>query len=178
MPRGVSGRRYAQAAFDLAMEKNELDSWQKSLVKAVDLSKDEKLMELLENPKLPFEFKQGILKKQLKGINPLALNLVGFLMVRGGLKSVGDISREYDNLLDAHRGVSHAAVLTAIALDSGTKKGMATRIEKILGGEVVIDAQVDPAMIGGVRAKVGDMLIDGSISSRLKSLRNSLAESK
>jgi F-type H+-transporting ATPase subunit delta len=64
-----------------------------------------------------------------------------------------------------------------MALDSGTKKGMAARIEEVRGGEVVIDAQVDPAMIGGVRAKVGDMLIDGSISSRLESLRNSMVES-
>ncbi len=71
MARLTSGKRYAQAAFKLALEKGELDSWQASLRKMADLAADEQLVALLENPRLSFETKKAILVEFLGKINPL-----------------------------------------------------------------------------------------------------------
>ena len=174
MARISSGKRYAQAAFELALEKNELESWQVSLKKIAGITADAKLMALLENPKLPFDVKKGLLEERLGEVNPLALNLACLLMSRGRLRIAGNISQQYALLLDAHYGIEHAEVVTALKLDNEDKERLSRRLGKMTGRKVIIDAQVDPSVVGGFRAKVGDMLIDGSIRSRLESLRKSL----
>jgi len=176
MPRLASGKRYAQAAFGLAVEKSELDSWRVSLRKIAELSDDEDLMALLENPKLPFAVKKQLLGGRLKEINPLALNLACLLVSRGILEIAGDISRQYDHLLDAHRGIEHAEVFTALPLDEEDKQRLSTRLGKMVGREVIVDARVDPSVIGGFKARIGDMLIDGSLRNKLEGLRKSLTE--
>ena len=65
MPRISSGKRYAQAAFELAMEKNEVESWQEGLKKTAELSGNEELMALLQNPRLPFDAKKSFLQNKL-----------------------------------------------------------------------------------------------------------------
>ncbi len=174
MARISSGKRYAQAAFELALEKNELESWQISLGKIAGAVSDAKLMTLLENPKLPFDTKRSLLEERLGEVNPLALNLACLLMSRGRLRIAGDVSRQYDLLLDAHHGIARAEVVTALPLDNADKERISRRLGEMIGRKVVIDAQVDPSVIGGFRAKIGDTLIDGSIRNRLESLRKRL----
>ena len=174
MARIASGKRYAQAAFELAREKNELESWQVDLRKIAELSTDESLMDLLENPRLPFQLKRELLETRLGDINALALNLARLLVGKGILGIAGDISREYDRLLDAHRGIEHAEVLTALSLDEGDKQRLSSKLGELVNREVIVDARVDPAIIGGFKARVDDMLIDASVRNRLESLRKSL----
>jgi len=174
MARISSGKRYAQAAFELALEKNELESWQVSLGKIAGIATEAKLMALLENPKLPFDVKRGLLEERLGEVNPLALNLACLLMSRGRLRIAADISKKYNLLVDAHYGIEHAEVVTALKLDDEDKEMISRRLGEITGHKVIVDAQVDPSVVGGFRAKVGDMLIDGSIRNKLVSLRRSL----
>jgi len=174
MARIASGKRYAQAAFELAREKNELESWQVDLRKIAELSTDENLTDLLENPRLPFQLKRELLETRLGDINALALNLACLLVGKGILGIAGDISREYDRLLDAHRGIEHAEVLTALSLDEGDKQRLSSKLGELVRRKVIVDARVDPAIIGGFKAKVDDMLIDASVRNRLESLRKSL----
>jgi F-type H+-transporting ATPase subunit delta len=175
MPKISSGKRYAQAAFELALEKSELEDWQASLKKIASIAREAKLMALLENPKLPFDAKRGLLEERLGEVNPLALNLACLLMSRGRLKFASDILQQYDLLLDAHYGIEHAKVVTALKLDDEDKERISRRLGEMTGHKIVIDARVDPLVVGGFSAKIGDMLIDGSIRSRLESLRKSLA---
>jgi F-type H+-transporting ATPase subunit delta len=176
MARVTSGRRYAQAAFKLALEKGELDSWQASLRKIAGITTDEKLMALLENPKLPFDAKKALLAEGLGKINPLALNLAYLLVHKDRLGIAGDISQRYDRLLDAHYGVEHIEVITALPLDDEAKERISNQFGKIISRKVIIDAQVDPYIVGGIKAKIGDTLIDGSVKSKLGALRKSLVE--
>jgi F-type H+-transporting ATPase subunit delta len=174
MARIASGKRYAQAAFELAREKNELESWQVDLRKIAELSTDESLMDLLENPRLPFQLKRELLETRLGDINALVLNLACLLVGKGILGIAGDISREYDRLLDAHQGIEHAEVVTALSLDEGDKQRLSSKLGELVRRKVIVDARVDPAIIGGFKAKVDDMLIDASVRNRLESLRKSL----
>jgi len=172
----TSGKRYAQAAFKLALEKGELDSWQASLRKIADITTDEGLVALLENPKLSFETKKALLAELLGKINPLALNLAYLLVHKGRLGIAGDISQQYDRLLDTHYGIEHVAVVTALPLDDDDRGRISSRFGEIIEHKVVIDAQVDPSIVGGIKAKIGDTLIDGSVKSKLGALRKSLVE--
>jgi F-type H+-transporting ATPase subunit delta len=176
MARVTSGKRYAQAAFELAVEKGELDGWQASLRKIADITTDEELVALLENPKLPFEAKKTLLAELLGKINPLALNLAYLLVHRDKLGIAGDISHQYNRLLDTHRGVEHVEVITALPLDDEDRGRISSRFGKIIGHKVIIDARVDPSIVGGIKARIGDTLIDGSVQSKLGALRKTLVE--
>jgi len=174
MPQVSSGKRYAQAFFELALEKGEPESWQVGLRKLTDMVTDIKIMGLLENPKLPFDTKKSLLKERLGKVDPLVLNLACLLMSRGKLKIIGDISQRYGQLLDAHYGIEHAEVVVAVPLDDEIKKSLSARFGEMVGHKVVIDARVDPSIIGGFKAKISDTLIDGSIHNMLELLKKSL----
>jgi len=176
MARVTSGKRYAQAVFKLALEKGELDSWQASLRKIADITTDEKLVALLENPKLSFEAKKALLAELLGKINPLALNLAYLLVHKDKLGIAGDISQQYDRLLDTHYGIEHVEVVTALPLDDEDRERISRRFGEIVRHKVIIDAQVDPSIVGGIKAKIGDTLIDGSVKAKLGALRKSLVE--
>ncbi len=176
MPRIGSGKRYAQAAFELALEKNELEKWQEALEKILEISTDEEFMALLESPRLPFETKKELLFQRLGEIHPLAMNLTLLLVHKGALRLIRDIYRQYLSLLDAHRGVERAKVIAAVPLSDEERNSIAIGLGKLMERKVVVDHRVDPSIIGGFVARVGDLLIDGSIRQRLESLKKSLVE--
>ena len=176
MPHVSSGKRYAQAVFELALEKGEQESCQVGLSKITNIVMDETIMGLLENPKLPFGTKKRLMKKGLGKADALILNLACLLMSRGKLKIIGEVSQHYEQLLDAHHGVAHAELITAVSLDDEAKKRLSMQFAKMVGHKVVIDARIDPSIIGGFRAKINDTLIDGSIHNMLETLKKSLIE--
>ncbi len=176
MPRISSGKRYAQAAFELGLEKNELDRWQGDLRRIASLTADEEAMAFLEDPRLPFAAKKSLLQKGLGKVNPLAFNLALLLASKGRLKLAGNISQQYDELLDFHRGIEHAEVIAALPLNDKNQEAISRRLGEMAKRRVVIDARVDPSILGGFIARIGDRLIDGSVRQRLETLKKSLVE--
>jgi F-type H+-transporting ATPase subunit delta len=176
MPRISSGKRYARAAFELALEKNELKVWQEGLKKMAGLTTNQQLMDLLQNPRVPFDAKKNLLEKGLGEIHPLAFNLAILLVSKGILSRSGDIFQQYNNLLDAHRGVERARVTTALPLGTEEKEVVSRRLGEIIDRKVVMDGQVDPSIIGGFIARIRDTLIDGSIRQKLETLKKNLVE--
>jgi F-type H+-transporting ATPase subunit delta len=174
MPRISSGKRYARAAFELALEKNELEVWQEGLKKMAGLTTNRQLMDLLQDPRVPFDAKKNLLEKGLGEIHPLTFNLAILLVSKGILFRSGDIFQQYNNLLDAHRGVERARVTTALPLGMEEKEGISRRLGEIVDRKVVIDDQVDPSIIGGFIARIRDTLIDGSIRQKLEILKKNL----
>jgi F-type H+-transporting ATPase subunit delta len=170
------GKRYAQAAFELAIQRHELESWKEGLSRIADIGKDSKQLAVFENPKVPFNVKRGLLEERLGRVSPLALNLACLLLTKGRLRIAGDILQEYCRLLDAYHGIEHADIVTALPLDEEDKERISTQLGDLVGRKVVIDARTDPTMVGGFRAKIGDRLIDGSTRSRLESLRRTLVQ--
>lgn len=176
MAKATSGKRYAQAVFELALEKGDLDSWQASLREIAAIPTDEKLTALLQNPKLSFDAKKVLLEERIGNINSLALNLACLLVHRNKLGIAGDISRQYDILLDTHRDIEHVDIVTALTLDDEDKEMLARRFADIIGHKVVINVKVNPSIIGGIKARIGDTLIDGSVKNKLEALRKNLTE--
>jgi F-type H+-transporting ATPase subunit delta len=173
--RRAYARRYAQAVFEIALEKKELDRWQADLAKMASLAGEAAVIALLESPKVPFKDKVKLLSGQLGEMNPLALNLVYLLMARGRLGMLGDITDEYQRLLDSYHGIARAEVTAAVPLDDDDKQKLAERLGAITGKKVTVEAEVDPALLGGFTARIEGKLLDGSTRSKLLALKKELA---
>jgi F-type H+-transporting ATPase subunit delta len=171
----VQSKRYAQAAFEIAQERGELESWQSGLNKIVDLIGDDTICTFLVSSKVPFETKVKLLSEHISDVNPMVLNLVYLLIDRGRLETIGDITDCFQQLLDAHNGIEYAEVITAVPLDDNEKQKISQYLSDIVGKQVTIKPNVDDSIIGGIVARIGDKLIDGSTRSRLKALKEELA---
>ncbi len=88
---------------------------------------------------------------------------------------LGDIADEYQRLLDSYRGIEEAEVTTAIPLDDEDKLRLGERLGAIVGKKVVIKPEVDSSLIGGIVARIGGKLLDGSTRSRLEALKRELS---
>jgi len=168
-------RRYAQAVFEIALEKKELERWQTDLKKVMDVVGDASFMAFLESPKFRFDDKARTLSERLGGINPLALNLVYLLVNRGKMDLIGAITDEYQRLVDSYHGIESADVITAIPLGDKDKEKLAENLGALVGKKVVLRAEVDPRVIGGFTARIGGKLLDGSTRRKLVSLKRELA---
>ena len=175
MARRIYAKRYAQAVFNIALEREELDRWQSDLRKMASLGEDAAFVAFLESPKLHFDDKARLLSERLGDINPLALNLAYLLVARGRLAMVGDIADEYQRLLDSYRGIEQAEVTTAIPLDDEDKIRLAEHLGAVVGKKVVLKPEVDSSLIGGIIARIGGKLLDGSTRSRLRALKKELS---
>ncbi len=177
MAGSVYAKRYAQAAFEMAREKQELNVWQSDLRKVAGLARDEAVFSLLDNRETPFEEKAKTLTDRLGDIHPEVMKMVSMLVAKGRLGMIDDISDEYQRLVDGHRGVEGVEtveVTTAVPLDEADRLKIAQRITGIVGRPVVLKPVVDPEVIGGMIIRIGDRLIDGSVRSRLATLKRDL----
>ncbi len=170
----AAARRYAQAIFMIAKEQGSLDAWQKDLVQLIESTSAPEMQALLANPKLPTEEKVKHLRARLTGLAPLVLNLASLLVQKGRIDLVADIAQEYRVLYDAERGVEHARVTTAVPIDKAEQDRIARGLTTLTGRQVSLEVYVDPAIIGGLVARVGDRVLDGSTLSQLHALRRSL----
>jgi len=172
--RRVYAKRYAQAVFEIGLERQELDKWQSDLRRIASLGEDAAFVALLESPRLHFADKAKLLSERLGDVNLLALNLVYLLVTRGRFSMVGDIADEYQRLLDSYRGIERAEVITAVPLDDADKLRLEEHLGTVVGKKVVITPKVDSGLTGGIVARIDGKLYDGSTRSQLLALRKEL----
>jgi F-type H+-transporting ATPase subunit delta len=171
---GAAARRHAQAAFQIALERDELDVWREDLGRLAEAVRDPGLRAFLESPRIHLDDKAGVLGRVLDKLNPVVMNMALLLISRGRLGLLPETVTEFGRLVDEHRGIAHAEVATAVPLDSKQEGKLAHRLSDIMGKDIVLTTEVEPSLIGGLTARVGDKLIDGSIKSRFYALRGSL----
>lgn len=172
----ISARRYAQAIFQIAKANNNLDEWAKDLKRIAEIAKDQDVIDIIENPKVLFDQKAALIKQKLGKANDLVLNLCYLLIMKGKLKNAGQIADEYEALLDEHKGIKHALVTTAVPVDEAEKAKIAAQLEKITGKKISVKLQVNPAILGGIIARIEDTQIDGSVRNKLELLRKDLVQ--
>ncbi len=84
-----------------------------------------------------------------------------------------DILQKFNALVDAHQGIERAEVTTALPLGEEEEKAISRRLGEIVHRNVVMEGQVDPSIIGGFIARIGDTLIDGSVRQNWRRLKKS-----
>ena len=167
-------RRYAQAIFEIAQENKEFDKWQSDLRKMAAAVNTDSLLAALESPGISIQDKTRFLKQRMSGISPLALNLALLLISQSRIGIIQSITAEYENMLNESRGIQSAAVITAVPLDENDKTKLKAQLGALTGRQIEMKTEVDPGILGGVVARVGGKLLDGSTRSKLAALKRQL----
>ena len=171
----ASARRYAEAAFALAVESDTLDRWSGDLLTIANFVDEPEVRDILLSGRVPRDEKLRLLDAGIKGyISAHAMNLVRLLEQRGKATLARAIQIAFQEMLDERRGVAHAVVTTAVPIDDGERTAIAAKLSSLTGKQVDVTSLVDPAIIGGIVARIGDQLVDGSTRSRLAALKRNL----
>ena len=178
MARNEAIRGYAQALFVVAEAEGVLDAVEDELFRfARALERETRLRDALTDPALPPERKKAVLTDVLgERVNSHTVNLLGFIVEQGRAKEVPAIADELAAVAAERRQAAVAEVRTAVPLDQEHRERLAEALQKATGKRIELKAVVDPAVIGGVVARVGDQVIDGSIRRRLELARERLSE--
>ena len=177
MPRAPTAKRYAQAAFQIAQERNEIDQWAEELQAALAVVEDTTFRTYLKLPKVRITDKLKAIQDALGNVNPLVRNVVGLLASRNAIELYPRVVAEYQRFVDGHRNRERAVVVTAVPLDSQQEERLRQQLSKLLDKEVILSTQVEPQILGGLVARLGDRIVDGSTQGRLLDLRKSLMAS-
>ena len=168
----VSGKRYAQAMFELALEQDQLDQWDSDLEFTDGVLQDSEFRALLKHADVPISDKLRAVEAVLQETHPLVRNLASLLVTKGLIDVVQDLRAAYTGLLDQHRGRQRVQVTSAVPLEQRELERISQFVSNLIRKEVVVATDVDESILGGVVIQVGDRLLDGSTGSRLDELRN------
>ena len=170
-------KRYATALVEIAQEQNALDKYAAdldALSKLVEESRD--FREVLINPVFTKEDKKKIAGPVLQkmGADPMVINFVYLLIDRKRIEQLTGIEKAFRAKVDEIRGITRGQVTSAEPLEQAELAQLTEKLANITGKQVIVTTKVDPTLIGGLVAKVGDMVFDGTIRTQLNQLKESL----
>lgn len=169
--------RYASALFGLARDERQIDAVGRSLDsldRALNESPD--FAALVASPMVSRE-SAG---KALSGLgselqlDPITANFLGVLARNGRKNQLGNIIRYFRRFAADHRGETTAEVVTAFPLKDDQVAALKAQLRSRAGRDVTIDATVDPAILGGIKVKMGSQMIDASIQTKLNRLATAM----
>ena len=171
-----AAKRYAQAVLSLARDRKTLDAWQADLGTLNALMSDPKAGQFFASPRISLREKLQLIDSALLNAQPEARNLARLLAERNRLGVIPDLYRIYTDARLADQGIAVANVTTAEDLSQAEQAAIAEQLKRLVGKEIEMRMKTDPAIIGGIVARVGDQLIDGSVATRLRQLRARLTQ--
>ena len=175
--RSTSALRYAEAVFQVARDNQSFDLWLSELAEAEQLLDDPLAARVLLSPVVPRDRKINIVQQALPGLSAPALRFLTLLIHRERLELVPQIAERLHRLVDQARGVQVAQVTTAVPLQPAERQLLTTRLAAHTGRQIRLEEQVDPNIIGGVVAQIGDEIFDDSVRGRLGRLHRVLVGS-
>ena len=174
-PEQVDG--YAAALFEVARAEGAQEVVEDELFKLSDvLSRSDELRSTLTDASMPTEKRQGIIQELLTmaKATPVTTNLVSMVVGAGHARDLPAIINSLVERAASSRKHSVAEVRSAVPLDDDQRKRLAAALSKNLGQDVEVKVHVDPSVLGGLSARVGDMVIDGTVRHRLDQLKETI----
>ena len=173
-------RRYARALFELAIEKDILDQIVEEVAAFLDLlESDAKLRAYLLSPEVKRDKKEEIIKVFVgTQKSDLIHNFLLLLIRKGRQRFFAEIAFEFDKLVDKKRKLLRASVTSAVPLLSESIEKIKAALSRSIEGEIVLDSQVDPKILGGVIVRYDGKVIDGSVRQQLQRLEKRLVSTK
>lgn len=167
-------RPYADAIFELAKQKGDLNGWSKTMELLAAISSNEDMAAVIANPDMG-EHVIGLFQ-DIAGnkLDDSGLNLVKLCAENGRLDVLPEVAAIFELLKAEEESTVVAEVTSAFALNDEQKSNIAATLKKRLEREVTIVETVDDSLIGGVIIRAGDLVIDGSAATRLDTLGNAL----
>ncbi len=167
---------YSRALFELAEQAGNLQEVNDEL-EQIDqlLASNPELMRLLSSRMISAQERQGVIERIFTGrVSETVLNFLRVVNQKDRMDVLPAIIREFGRLLDERHGVVEVDAYVANRLDEAQTKRVSEGIGAALGRNVLLHQYVDPELIGGLKIRVGDRLIDGSVATQLKLMREQL----
>ena len=168
-----TSREYAEALWSLAEDEGGTEAYREA-AGAVELALREEpgLLDLLASPAIPREERMDVLSRVFGDRVPLSMLILMRLMVsRGHAKSLPRMIQSYHDLEREHRGESEARVTSAVALTADEKESLRQKLEKRFGRRMVLNCEVDPTLLGGIRVETEGRVLDGTLRTRLQEIK-------
>ena len=173
----IVARRYAQALLELGAEQGILDRLVDELGTVANAwESSPELQNALENPLVAHAAKKAVVAELAEqiGATPVTKHALLLLVDRRRTQALPYVARQLRELADARKGVVRAEVTAAAPLSDAYYARLQVQLEKITGQRVVIDRKTDATLIAGVVTRIGDRILDGSLRTRLQSMRDAL----
>jgi F-type H+-transporting ATPase subunit delta len=173
----IVARRYAQALLELGAETGTLDRLveeMSTIASAWETSPD--FRNAMENPLVAHDAKKAVMNELCEqiGATPTTRHALLLLVDRRRAPALPYVAQVLRELADARKGVLRAEVTTAAPLSDAYYARLQAQLEKMTGKKVVVDKKTDTSLIAGVVTRIGDRILDGSLRTRLQSLKDSL----
>ncbi len=175
MPAGSAGKRYAQAAAQIARQAESWARWRQDLAAIAEVLQDESLLAVLQAPRIGLTQKLELVERIFGDtLTAEAMNLVQLLIRRRRIGLFADVQHWFLELADAAEGIERYAITTAEPLTDDLRGAMRQRLEGD-GRQVVMTEHVNPDIIGGLLIRHNDLIQDFSVRGQLEVLREQLA---
>jgi F-type H+-transporting ATPase subunit delta len=173
-------RTYAQSLFELAKVGGGQSAIESTLAELEDILElartDARFSEFLASRILPAEKRAASLERIFKGrASDLVVRFLLTLNEKGRLGHLAPIVAAFDHMVQAAFGRIEVDVYTASPISSGELDVIRDRLKRALGKEPIVHPYTDDTMIGGLKLQIGDQLIDASVATSLRKLRDRLA---
>ena len=181
MTNRTAATRYARALLDVSIkEGGDLEKIEQDLAAFVELfTKHPTLEKVLLNPAIPVARKRAAAAELTSrlGTSPVLTKLIALLAERDRLVLLPELLASYRERLLDHQKVVRAVVTTAVPLGADRAQAIERGLAQLTGRTVTLATRVDPSIIGGVVARIGSTVYDGSVTTQLQKMKQRLVES-
>lgn len=175
----ASAARYARALLDVAVKESDPVQVGVDLAAFAGLvSGTEELRAALTSPRVPTTGKQKVVTELLSrlGLKGPAAKLILMLAERDRLSLLPDLADVYRERLEEHQGIIRAEITAASEISGEHAEQLQQRLAKATGRKVTLTTKVDADLIGGMVARIGSTVYDGSVATQLEKLRAKLLQ--
>jgi F-type H+-transporting ATPase subunit delta len=177
---GAAASRYARALFDVVLkEDKDVEKVQAELQQFADLFAGQQLAQILGNPGIPASKKKALATAFIDRagqVTPPLAKLILVLAEKDRLTLLPGIAGAYGERVMDHLKIVRGDVTTAVPLAPEKLRLLEQGLAKATGRKVVLEARVDPSIIGGVVTRLGSTVYDGSVTTQLQKMKQSLIE--
>jgi F-type H+-transporting ATPase subunit delta len=168
-------RPYAEAAFEIAREKNTLANWSRMLSLVASIASDARMRAALSSPKLGDAQKESLfLSIAGEALDADARSFVRVLIESDRIALAPQVLEIYEQRRHDAEGVATARIESALPVSDDELKGLRAALERRFHRKIEAKVEVNPALIGGARITVGDTVIDDSVLGKLTAMKNQL----
>jgi F-type H+-transporting ATPase subunit delta len=177
----ILAKRYAKALFAVGREEEKNEPYRETLNVLGDFLKQyPEAMDALTNPLYPMELREKVMAQLISGMQAgqFMANFLNLVVQKKRADILPEIAAEFQALVDADQNISRGTLITAAEIAGDLQAKVQAALENITGKKVILTTEIDPAIIGGIVAKVGDLVMDGSIKTQLAGLNESIKGSE
>ena len=181
MRQTILAKRYAKAIFAVGQEEGKSEAFSQTLNVLGDfLKKYPEAMDGLTNPLYPMELREKVIAHLISELqaDQFMGNFLNLVIQKKRADILPEIATEFQVLVDTDQNISRGTIVSASEIPGELQAKVQSTLENITGKKVILTSEIDPAIIGGIVAKIGDLVMDGSIKTQLAGLNESIKGSE